>query len=551
MSEYKKTSTLEAYFENNFYGRKPFMHFRKISFICSLFFAPLTNSCGDYNYPEDFQMEYFASGFQGSIKEYAVSLRVSHQNSDPAFIALQEDDYTGSRPTNGKRTRKFRPLSKEEEEHDATPKITSIRTLDELYHKEKRQLLLDPKARWMPDLKALPNEQNSEINLFLLSEALEDAPPTRIPRELDTQHRRSRFTVHTTVLSTAEEEKDTDEKDLEALTDILMEPDTNVNFAMMEIFFRSSQRDNKALLYNLLQRFNPDTVTGLVGMTELDLYFKNNTDHGINTLSTGLVNLFLITGLDAHTTYINEEGKETCFATNVKESSFKNKDAILALIAQHDSPTPTKKKTIPYAAAPEKKDSLSAHKTHCRSKSVSYSQREIPRKVREPEGPFQAVAVSYRQQEKELALSHFYVPLMPSIKDGKHVLEGCRFHMARSREPLTFEELGAVVRCIDDSNDEDLTFFEEVLKTHATIKEVDGLERTILWSLIPYDRSPLSIKKLNLLLNAGASAIRRHAGNESFMEYVNNPLCSVEQRNARDAYACCQEFLAKNRYLSQ
>jgi hypothetical protein len=91
------------------------MHFGKISFICTLFFAPLTNSCGDYAYPEDLQMEYFESGFKGSISEYVASLGGSRYSSSTPRLQ-EDDDHTGAASLiSEKHTQAFRSLSEKEE----------------------------------------------------------------------------------------------------------------------------------------------------------------------------------------------------------------------------------------------------------------------------------------------------------------------------------------------------------------------------------------------------------------------------------------------------
>ena len=209
------------------------------------------------------------------------------------------------------------------------------------------------------------------------------------------------------------------------------------------------------------------------------------------------------------------------------------------------APSSIEERIARYISEDKKKDA------RCRERYdhfTSYPVKDIPPTASRDEEPRPiARSTKYYPPAKEPSCSHFYVPLLlPDEKDKNRIMAACTFHISHSKKKLTFEELRAVIQCVDDGNDEDLAFFERILKNHAHIKEVDELEKTILWSLIPREGNFLSLKKLALLLKAGASATRKHSGNLSFMDYLNSPLCSLERTNARAAYACCQKLMPAN-----
>ena len=391
------------------------MHFGKISFVCTLFFSFLPNSCCDY--PEELQIKYFESGFQGSINEYAASLT---KNDRTALFPEDDEYYSASLASKRIRTKKFRPLS-EEEENRGPLRTISTDHFDTLSHQARRQLLLGEKEGEVPQVPSL-----SMHDLYAFAQEI---------------------ISHESLASTA-------------------------NAA------------HKPNLHTISLSLQPETLPGVLPEVPVDA-----SDLLIDE-SFILIPDSTAPHLPRSKPFIDDDGNE----------HFK----------KHPSSRFTVR-TVAFPALLENTDEGGLKET-CR-------------------------------EHHPVTTSHFYVPLAPSIENRDHLLAACTFHMKHSREKLTFEELGAIVRCLDDRKNEDLIFFKKILKTHATISEVDELGRTILWSLIPYDRNPFSLKKLALLLKAGANATRRHAGNESFIEYLQNPLCSLERTNARAAYECCRKSL--------
>ncbi len=507
------------------------MYFKKISFAYALFLSFLPTLCSDFAEDDDVElvMQYSTSGFGGTFEEYLASVQKNDrpttlpwpQHNDDSDDSRSDDDMIGG--VIGGRTKKTKrqiiPVLK-------TDSPSTTRQPIVLTHLAPRPL--NPPSLPVSVMDLLAHFLKSDTPVLTSSKPVIYADGTGY----------SEKPAAKTVLARVEEEN-TDEQDLEAITTILMSPNLLVDFAMMERFFRSSQSDNTHILQKLLEQFEPPVKEFSPGMTGLDIYLKNNSEEGINTLSLGLVELFLKMKQDPHHVYTNGKGEQTCFAQDVEKSSLTNKKEILDLIAQH-SPTISTTTTAHIVPLPHKttSDSLLPGVTIYRYTPPTPSSEKnsvlaaLPTHVKKTRRVQASLQIC---EEHESSLPHFYVPLTPRSADREQVLAECKFHMSRSREKLTFEELGAVIRCVDDSKNEDLTLLKQVLKNYARIKEVDESGRTILWSLIPYDKTPLSLKKLTLLLEAGASA-------GSFMDYLQSPFRSIDCENAPKASECCRKF---------
>lgn len=499
------------------------MHLKKISFISLLFFFPCLPQGGTYS--EKLQMEYFTSGFVGSIEEYVRSTlpQTTYEGYENFHILSDEDEtsplsFTLENPV--RRTKKrtqYHSLTPEEEKGTRF-RIASTHTSDD----------------------GTPESQRTSSSAH--STHAEHYP-------------NSRFRVTFSIPKVPEEkpaivmkEKEGDGKYLPILTDVIMDPERKVDFGILEAFFYSSKNKDEGLFLSLARRFNPLESPGSEDMTELDRYLHYNVIHNVTTLSIELVKFFIIIcEVNPHSLYTNEKGVKTCFADEIEKSSLTNKAEILALLKEAAPAKPTS------PLAPSFYNPLASHTTVANpSKSLRFGQATRPNPpctatVLSPKTP---VNSSFTPPKQKPSHSHFCVPLMTTLAHRESIIGNCKLHMQYSHEQFTFEEVDALIRCVDDTRKEDLQFLYHVLTHWTDVHEVDGLERNHYWSLIPYGDSPISLKKLKILLMAKINPLRRHAGNESFMEYLNHPFRSLNPKKEREAYEYCQKFLNTHSYDS-
>jgi hypothetical protein len=150
---------------------------------------------------------------------------------------------------------------------------------------------------------------------------------------------------------------------------------------------------------------------------------------------------------------------------------------------------------------------------------------------------------------KEASTSHFHAPLLTTLKDRERILGECLSYLEEGKERLTYEEVGALIRCLDDKKNKDLQLLERILKRWTTLHEVDELGKNLLWHLIPSEGNCISLEKLKIILKRGVNPCRRHIGQESFKEYLENPLNQLERENALAAAACCLKFLDDKKWI--
>jgi hypothetical protein len=339
----------------------------------------------------------------------------------------------------------------------------------------------------------------------------------------------SRFTVST--LHPLPEPKE--EKENERVGD----SNKAVDFDTLEAFAQSPQHTNKELFLSLADRLNPAVPYGSTGMTALDLYLYYIFTKNRSSLSLELIKILLTVGnLDPDTKYSSEKGTITCFTDTIKESSLTNKTAILTLLKEL-KPKSARERSYP---------------THSLSDSLPRADRPAPflfpsapektpfLPLFSSEGESLSVPTSSFQKKGEPVHTHFHTPLLPRPGDRKYILRNCQFHLQNSKENFTCDEVNALIQVVDDKSEDELQFLATVLKASATIHEVDILDKNHFWSLIPYDETFLSLKKLRILLEAGIDPRKKRAGNESFMEYLDH---SLTISNAREAHEHCRRYL--------